>query len=240
MSEQFIHMSNFFEKFFNIKVEIHNNTSKIHPIIISNHVFPTIDGYFINKYILNNTQHKSIIKYKYLVNLISIVKNYDSAIVMDKKDNVEHIKESVNKDDFVFMFPEGHAFHYLHNRIISNKLCDKLNIPYFNNVLCPRKNGYNTLVDVLRPTLITDITLNYVYKNTSISSYQSISSYKNLLTSSPRKLSDIIDILLPLYKSLEKVIITVNERPSSQNIIDIFREKDKELEKYKSCNSGKP
>jgi hypothetical protein len=234
MSEQFMQMSNFFEKFFNIKVEIHNNTSKIHPIIISNHVFAIADGYFINKYILNNTQHKSIVQQKVCGKLISIVKKYDSIIVMDKKDNVEHIKKSVNKDDFVFIFPEGNIITSLDDRKKSNKLCDKLNIPYFNNVLCPRKNGYNTLVDILRPTLITDITLNYVYKNTSITSYQ------NLLTSNlPWILIGNIEEIL-LFKSLEKVIITVNERPSSQSIIDIFREKDKELEKYKSCNSGKP
>jgi hypothetical protein len=223
--ESYLNMVNFYENMFNIKVEIHNNTSKIHPIIISNHMFGAIDYYFINKYILNNVSYKTIL-IKGMADLIPIVHNNDAFIVIDGQNKIKTIKEKVNKDDFIFMCPEGGVFSSLKDCEKSNKLCDKLNIPYFNNVLCPKINGYNTLVDIIQPSLITDITLNYVYKNGSILSNLN----KFMISKIPEKLGEIMRKIIYYLSPLEKVIITINERPASQNIMDIFREKDKELE----------
>ncbi len=65
------------------------------------------------------------------------------------------------------IFPEG-TLYYKPMINKSNKICVTNNIVKYKNVLFPKRNGFNTLKEILKPKYITDITFKYHVKNNEI------------------------------------------------------------------------
>jgi hypothetical protein len=83
------------------------------------------------------------------------------------------IKKNIKKNDKIMMFPEGTLF-YKPMIKKSNEICEKNKLKKYKNVLCPKINGFNTVIQIIKPKKITDITLIYHFNN------------KNFLNKSPK------------------------------------------------------
>ena len=221
--------TNSFELFLNslnIKLKIINKTkhSDFHSLSISNHISeldPIILYYLFEKY---NVKYRFICSnHLQYIPIIGILGYIENTIYIDRQNHTQSIKtinEEVEKDDFICIFPEG-TLYYKPMIKKSNDLCKKLNIPDFKNVLCPKLNGYNEIVKILKPKMITDITLHYIYSNKS----------KYI----PKNSNDALTILQLMNYPPKKIVIIIQEKSIiDTNIMSIFREKDKEMDDYLS------
>lgn len=203
----------------NISIEIINLSDKFYNLAISNHV-SELDSFIL--YILFTNED---FKYKWITDkrfkdypILGSWAKYNETIFVSRTDGsgCKSIKKKTKSTDNVIIFPEGTLFYKpMINK--NNNLCKKLNIKPYNNVLCPKVNGFNTLIKILKPKYITNITLDYVYDD------------KNFLKNSNEALT-----LLNIYKNPpKKIIITIEKLKvnSKTNINDIFRYKDKLLNK---------
>ena len=139
-----------------------------------------LDGVFALKYLTDkypNHQIIFVIK-KELVN-IKLIGNYikNNFLCLERKLEKDEpyirnrLKYYIDKYPkiVVAIFPEGTT--YCNENIIkSNKWCDKNNINYFNNLLCPRKSGIKIINEILKPDVITNNIIYYIddlYQNKS-------------------------------------------------------------------------
>jgi len=136
--------------------------------------------------------------------------------------NNRTLEMEISKTDNICIFPEGTIyFKKTINR--SNRFCkNKLKIPNFKNVLCPRVNGFATVNRILQPDKITDITLEYIYLDNP-----------DFLQNNKVPLTIAFILLYPP----SKIIITIREKTiESENpelfIMNIFREKDAFIESH--------
>jgi hypothetical protein len=132
------------------------------------------------------------------------------------RDSCESIRKNTNMNSNVFIFPEG-TLYYKPMINKSNKICVNNNIVKYKNVLCPKRNGFNTLKEILKPKYITNITFKYIYEN------------KKFLKESQTPLT-----IYHLLKHRPKEIIIFIDRvkvDANTDINEIFREKDKLLDK---------
>ena len=207
-----------------------SNYSKInfHSLCISNHISeldPIILYYLFSQ---NNMKYIFISDKKVKkIPIFGLLSSIENTIYIDRIDHIQSIKElneQVHKDDFVCIFPEGTLF-YQPMIEKSNEICKKLNIPIFQNVLCPKINGYNELIKILQPNMITDITLHYIYSKKS----------KYILKNSNSPLT----ILQLIKYPPKKIVIIIQEKScfdtqlnSYINIMSVFRKKDKEMKLF--------
>lgn len=204
----------------NISIEINNFTDQFYNLGISNHV-SELDVFILYVLFTNGD-----FKYKWISDkrfktfpILGPWAKYNETIFISRNDGSgsKKIKKQTKPTDNVFIFPEGTLF-YKPMIDKSNELCKKLNIKPYKNVLCPKENGFNTLLKILKPKYITDITLDYMYDD------------KNFLKKSQKPLT-----ILELYKHPpKKIIITIDKIKvdSDTKINDIFRYKDKQLNNF--------
>ena len=94
----------------------------------------------------------------------------------------------------------------------SNKICVTNNIVKYKNVLCPKRNGFNTLKEILKPKYITNITFKYIFENkTFLKESQTPLTIFHLLKHRPKEIIVHVD----------RVKVNANT-----DINEIFREKD--------------
>lgn len=202
-------------KFYNIELDVKYLTPDLYNLAISNHIseldflilFKILDKKY--KYIANN-------RIKLLENIPILnlwTKNELIYVKRDSNIGVEDIKRDVNPNDNILIFPEG-TLLYKSTFDFRNNECIKKNIIPYNNVLLPKKNGFDTLTQILKPEYITNITFKYIlYDNIIIQNLDNpitIMNYFNL-------------------KLIKKIIVVVDKIKFENNtdINDIFREKDK-------------
>lgn len=198
----------------NIEIDVHMISDKFYNLGISNHV-SELDVFILYVMFLDkNFNYKWIAdeRLKDLPILGSWAKENNTIFISrTDKTGVKKIKKYVKSNDNIFMFPEGTLF-YKQTISKSKELCKKLNIKSYKNVLCPKIHGFTTLLDILKPKYITNITLDYIFEN------------KKFLKKSvePLKISNIY------MNPPKKIIITVDKIKVDPkiNINDIFREKD--------------
>jgi len=197
-----------------ISIEVNMLSNKFYNLCISNHVseFDVFILYVI--FLDKNFNYKWIAddKLKDLPILGSWAKENNTIFISrTDKTGIKKIKKKVKSDDNIFIFPEGTLF-YKQTILKSNELCKKLNIESYKNVLCPKIQGFTTLLNILKPKYITNITLNYIFDN------------KKFL----KKSVDSLKISNIYMNPPTKIIITIDKIKvdSKINIMDIFREKD--------------
>jgi hypothetical protein len=124
--------------------------------------------------------------------------------------------KDIKKTDNICIFPEG-ALYYKPTIKRSDKICRKLKIKKFRNVLCPKRSGFNSIQSIIKSKYITDITLKYVYpKEDFIKNSYSPLTIQFLMKNPPTKI--ICNIK------------NIKVKRSNDFITNIFRNKDKELE----------
>ena len=136
-------------------------------------------------------------------------------------DGCESIRKNTNINSNVFIFPEG-TLYYKPMIKKSNKICVANNIVKYKNVLCPKKNGFNTLKEILKPKYITNITFKYIFDDeTFLKESQTPLTISHLLKHRPKEIIIYID----------RVKVDTNADADNADINEIFREKDKLLDK---------
>lgn len=206
-------------KILSIKLTFKYKTKKFYNLGISNHVseFDLILLYMV--FLKNNIDYSLIADEKF--ENYPIIKQWcqqNKTIFVNRKsggDGCESIKKNTNIDSNVFIFPEG-TLYYKPMITKSNKICDANNILKYKNVLCPKKNGFNALKEILKPKYITDITFKYIFEN------------KNFLKESKTPLT-----IHHLLKNRPKEIIIYIDRikvDANTDINEIFRKKDELLD----------
>jgi 1-acyl-sn-glycerol-3-phosphate acyltransferase len=198
-----------------VKLTFKYKTKKFYNLGISNHV-SEFDILLLYMVFLKNNIDYSFISDERFENY-PIIKQWakqNKTIFVSRKrgDGCESIRKNTNINSNVFIFPEGTLYYkpMIHK---SNKLCVTNNIVKYKNVLCPKKNGFNTLKEILKPQYITNITFKYIYEN------------KTYLKESRVPLT-----IYQLLKHRPKEIIVYIDRvkvDSNTDINEIFREKDK-------------
>ena len=198
-----------------VKLTFKYKTKKFYNLGISNHV-SEFDILLLYMIFLKNNIDYSFISDERFENY-PIIKQWakqNKTIFVSRKhgDGCESIRKNTNINSNVFIFPEG-TLYYKPTIYKSNKLCVTNNIVKYKNVLCPKKNGFNTLKEILKPQYITNITFKYIYEN------------KTYLKESRVPLT-----IYHLLKNRPKEIIVYIDRvkvDSNTDINEIFREKDK-------------
>jgi 1-acyl-sn-glycerol-3-phosphate acyltransferase len=206
----------------NIQFEIINKSTQFHQLSISNHVSeldPILLYYLFSK---NDVKYRFISDVKIKnIPFFGFISDMENTVYIDRQNHttsIKTIKEQITKDDYVCIFPEG-TLYYKPMIEKSNQICKKLHIPKFKHVLCPKLNGYNEIQKILQSTIITDITLHYIYSKKS----QYI----------PKKSNIPLTILQLIKYPPQKIIIIIQEKSSKNpNVMSIFREKDKEMGRF--------
>jgi len=204
----------------NIKLEVNCKIKKFYQIVISNHI-SNLDS-IILFYIFNNyNKHYRFISDSKVKNIpiFGTIADYFDTIYINKrnpKKALEIIAKDIKKTDNICIFPEG-ALYYKPTIKRSDKICKKLKIKKFKNVLCPKKSGFNCIRSIIKQKYITDITLKYVYpKEDFIKKSKSPLTINFLMKNPPIKI--ICNIK------------NIKVKPSSDFITNIFRDKEKELD----------
>lgn len=207
-------------KLLSVKLTFKYKTKKFYNLCISNHVseFDILLLYMI--FLKNNIDYTLIADYqaKRFQNY-PVVKqwmNQNKTIFVSSKhgNGCEMIRNNTNINSNVFIFPEG-TLYYKSRINKSDEICMKNNIAKYENVLCPKRNGFNTLKEILKPKYITNITFKYVFEN------------KTFLKESETPLT-----IYKLLKNRPKEIIIYIDRvkvDENTDINEIFREKDELL-----------
>lgn len=200
-----------------IKIKIKYKTKKFYNLGISNHV-SELDILLLFIIFLKKNMDYSLISDDRFKNypVIKQWANKNKTIFVNRTDGTgcESIRANTKPNQNVFIFPEG-TLYYKPMIEKSNEICKTNNIVPYKNVLCPKANGFNTLKEILKPKYITNITLNYIFND------------KKYLQKSVKPLT-----IYHLFKCVPKKIIIVIDRKKVDehtNINDIFREKDKLL-----------
>ena len=211
--------TNLLIKVLSIKLTFKYKTKKFYNLGISNHV-SEFDILLLYMIFLKHNIDYSLIADERFKNY-PIIKQWthqNNTIFVSRKDGdgCESIRKNTNINSNVFIFPEG-TLYYKPMINKSNKICVNNNIVKYKNVLCPKKNGFNTLKEILKPKYITNITFKYIYEN------------KKFLKESQTPLT-----IYHLLKHRPKEIIICIDRvkvDANTDINEIFREKDQLLDK---------
>jgi hypothetical protein len=139
-----------------------------------------------------------------------IADHYDTIYITRDKRGIEQLKQSVNPTDNVCIFPEG-TLYYKDTVEKSNRICDKLKIPRYANVLCPKLSGFECLQSILQPTYVTDITLDYKFDEL---------------------INDAITIPRLMLNRPKKIVIRIRKRriKGDHFLLELWRKKDRYLE----------
>ena len=205
-----------------IKLEVYNQIDNFSDFIISNHIseFDVFILYYI--FSMNNYECRWIGDER-LQNLPILGKwsSYKKTIFINRlKNGITQLKKNIKPNDKIMFFPEG-TLYYKPMITKSNEICKKNNMKKFNNVLCPKINGFNTITNIIKCTKITNITLIYHYKDKSYleESIEPVTII-NLIKNPPIKISVII----------QELNVDYNDK---QLINKIFRKKDSFIKKIK-------
>ncbi len=221
-----LNFTSFIIKTLNIKIDLRYKTKKFYKLGISNHVSE------LDVMLLFLIFSKANFNYSWISDerfehypVIGKWAKHNKTIFVSRTDGTgcESLRSNVSSNSNVFIFPEG-TLYYRPMIKKSNSICKKLKINKYKNVLCPKVNGFNTLVEILEPQYITNITLDYVYgeknNNHLMKSNVPLTIY-NLFKNPPTKIVIIIDR------------IKVNNKTDINNI---FRDKDLLLnKKFDKC-----
>lgn len=208
-------------KIMNIEISVCLKTSNFSSLAISNHV-SELDPFLL--YVIFCDYN--IKNYKWIcderlknITIFRKLAKLDKIILINRTNiGIDQINKKVKSNDNIFLFPEG-TIYYKQMIKKSNIICNKLEINPYKKVLCPKINGFNTIVKILKPKFVTDITLDYIFKD------------KNYL----KKLTSPLTIQHLLFNPPEKIIITIQKCKidyiDTNTIMKIFRKKDKFLSK---------
>lgn len=210
-------------KFLNIEFEIKYKTKNFSKFIISNHIseFDVFILYYIFE--LNNITYRFVGDER--LKKLPFVGNWgveQNAIFISRvKDGCKQLIKKVKPNDNIMIFPEG-TLYYKPMIIKSNQICEQNNLDKYENVLCPKINGFNTILDIIKPTELTDITLIYHYKNKKyLSKSNKPLTIVNLMSNPPFKITVIIkNIIVSDISNINKDFVNI-----------IFRKKDKLIKK---------
>ena len=207
--------TDFILKFYNIELEIKYLTPDLYNLAISNHI-SEFDFFILFKILDKKYKYITDNRFQLLENipiLNSWAKNELIYVKRDSSIGVEDIKKTVNPTDNILIFPEG-TLLYKSTFDSRNNDCIKKNIISYNNVLLPKKKGFDTLTQILKPEYVTNITFKYILHDNII--------IQNL--DNPLRVMNYFDL-----KLIKKIIVVVDKIKIENNtdINDIFREKDK-------------
>ena len=200
-----------------IQIKIKYKTKKFYNLAISNHV-SEFDFLLLYMIFLKHKIDYGLIADERFKNY-PIIKQWtdqNNTIFVNRKDGdgCESIRKNTNTNDNVFIFPEG-TLYYKPMIDKSNQICIDNNIIKYKNVLCPKKNGFNTLKEILKPKYITNITLKYVFDDEKyLKKSLTPLTIHHLFTYRPKEIIIYID----------RIKVDANT-----DINEIFREKDKLL-----------
>ena len=220
-------MFNFIIKMFldlnNITLEINGKIKKFYPIVVCNHI-SELDP-FILYLIFNNNN----INYRFIsdiriknIPIFGMISNSLHTIYINRtnsKKALYELNKNINPNDNICIFPEG-TLYYKPMIKKSNKICKKIKIKNFKNVLCPKKTGFNCIRSIINPKYITDITLKFIYPD----NYP-----KDFIKNS----NDPLTITFLMKHPPTKIICNIKNikvKKSDKFIIDVFRNKDYELD----------
>jgi hypothetical protein len=203
-------------KILSIKLTVKYKTKKFYNLGISNHV-SEFDVLLLYMIFLKHNIDYSLIADERFENypLIKQWTQQNKTIFVSRKNGdgggCESIRKNTNVDSNVFIFPEG-TLYYKPMIKKSNKICVTNNIVKYKNVLCPKRNGFNTLKEILKPKYITNITFKYIFENkTFLKESQTPLTIFHLLKHRPKEIIVHVD----------RVKVNANT-----DINEIFREKD--------------
>ncbi len=205
-------------KVLSIKLTFKYKTKKFYNLGISNHV-SEFDVLLLYMIFLKHKIDYSLIADEMFENY-PIIKQWtqqNKTIFVSRKDGdgCESIRKNTNTNSNVFIFPEG-TLYYKPMIKKSNKICVTNNIVKYKNVLCPKKNGFNVLKEILKPKYITNITFKYIFEDkTFLKDSQIPLTISHLLKHRPKEIIICID----------RIKVDANT-----DINEIFREKDKLLD----------
>ena len=211
--------TNLLIKVLSIKLTVKYKTKKFYNLGISNHVseFDLLLLYII--FLKHNIDYSLIADERF--ENYPVIKQWtqqNKTIFVSRKDGdgCESIRKNTNMNSNVFIFPEG-TLYYKPMIKKSNKICVANNIVKYKNVLCPKRNGFNTLKEILKPKYITNITFKYIFDDeTFLKESQTPLTIHHLLKHRPKEIIICID----------RVKVDANT-----DINEIFREKDELLDK---------
>ncbi len=199
---------------FKIEIEIKYITKKFYNLGISNHV-SEFDVFLLYVLFINDNFNYKWVSDERFKNfpVLGSWATYNKTIFISRTDGsgCKSIKQNAQSSDNIFIFPEGTLF-YKKSIDKSNETCKQIGIKKYENVLCPKLNGFNMLCKILKPKYITNITLEYIFDD------------KNFLKKSNEPLT-----ISNMYKNPpKKIIITVDRIRYSEeiNINQIFRDKE--------------
>ena len=205
-------------KVLSIKLTFKYKTKKFYNLGISNHV-SEFDVLLLYMIFLKHKIDYSLIADEIFENY-PIIKQWtqqNKTIFVSRKDGdgCESIRKNTNANSNVFIFPEG-TLYYKPMIKKSNKICVTNNIVKYKNVLCPKKNGFNALKEILKPKYITNITFKYIFEDkTFLKDSQIPLTISHLLKHKPKEIIICID----------RIKVDANT-----DINEIFREKDQLLD----------
>ena len=205
-------------KVLSIKLTFKYKTKKFYNLGISNHV-SEFDVLLLYMIFLKHKIDYSLIADEMFENY-PIIKQWtqqNKTIFVSRKDGdgCESIRKNTNANSNVFIFPEG-TLYYKPMIKKSNKICVTNNIVKYKNVLCPKKNGFNALKEILKPKYITNITFKYIFEDkTFLKDSQIPLTISHLLKHRPKEIIICID----------RIKVDANT-----DINEIFREKDQLLD----------
>ena len=223
----FTHIIQMFLYMNNIRLEINSKIKKFYPIVVCNHI-SELDPFILFLIFSNNNiiyRFISDIKIKNIP-IFGMVSNYLNTIYIDRtnpKEALNELNKNINPNDNICIFPEG-TLYYKPMIKKSNKLCKKLNIEKFKNVLCPKNNGFNCIRNIIKPKYITDITLKFIYSD----NYP-----KNFIKNSNEPLTIMFLMKNPPVKIICN-IQNIKVKKSNQFIVDVFRNKDNKLKENRN------
>ena len=217
INKTIVNFTDLLVKALSVKIKFKYKTKNFYNLAISNHV-SEFDFLLLYMIFLKHKIDYSLIADDRFENY-PIIKQWthqNNTIFVNRKngDGCESIRKNTNTNDNVFIFPEG-TLYYKPMIDKSNQICVDNNIIKYKNVLCPKKNGFNTLKEILKPKYITNITLKYVFDDEKYlkKSLTPLTIY-NLFTYRPKEII--------IYSDRIKV-------DANTDINEIFREKDKLL-----------
>ena len=218
----FHHIIQLFLSMNNIILEINNEAKEFCSIVVSNQISELDPFILFLIFSNNNVEYRFISDNKIKdIPFFGMIADYYDTIYINRKNSKEalhELKEEIDSDDNICIFPEG-TLYYKKMIKKSDKICEKLQIKKFKNVLCPKISGFNCIMSIIKPNYITDITLKFIYPD----NYP-----KDFIKNSNDPLTILFLIEYPPIKIICN-IKNIKVKNSNDFIIDVFRDKDCEI-----------
>jgi len=213
-----------FLNLYNIKlqIEINNKFDKFHSIVVSNHISELDPLILFLIFSENNMEYRFISDNKIKdIPFFGMISDYFNTIYIDRtkpNEALDELNKNINSNDNICIFPEG-TLYYKKMIEQSNKICKNIQIKEFKNVLCPKISGFNCIINIIKPTYITDITFKFIYPD-------------NYPTNFIKNSNEPLTILFLMEHPPEKIICSIKNikvQKTNNFIVDVFRNKDEEL-----------